>query len=220
MGILGLAAKHPLATLNLAMNTSQLKSHTQDYIAQQRAGTAKKIKGPVPPGGVPPMQKMSAHQALRYFLKKKAAVPWENLAKAVGTSLLVGGGLTAAGMAVGAGARGVGGVYQQFQANRMFEDLKRMYPEIRQKPQDARKYFDMILAYAPGLMRHHAAIGDFLRRQLEYPMSSIEFIKQLADLQSTLSKTESERPGTRFGRAASESAGSIVKPVGEAFGIW
>lgn len=127
---------------------------------------------------------------------------------AVQTGLAIAGGTAALGLAGRAVGSGVSGAFQKLQANRMFNDLQQRYPEIK-RHKDARKYFDLIIAYAPSLMRHHAAVGDFLRRQLEYPMSSVEFIKQLADLEATVAKTESMAGPARFGQSLEQAGGYI-----------
>jgi hypothetical protein len=69
------------------------------------------------------------------------------------------------------------------------------------------------VAYAPSLMRHPAAIGDFLKRQLEYPTTSVEFIKQLADLEGTIAKTQGYSAATSFGRGVESGAGSALAPL-------
>lgn len=210
MALLGKA----FTALNVATNLSDVKSKTKGYVAQQKAS---RISAPLPAGGIPEMRKISALQAMRYFLRKQAGGPDPISAgtflKSIPMALGLGAVMTGGGAIVGAGARGVGGIYQKFVAERMFKELQQRYPEIRNKPQEARKYFELIVAYAPSLLRHHAAIGDFLRRQLEYPMSSVEFIKQLADLEATVSKTHGESASTHFGRSAAESGGGMLGPM-------
>jgi hypothetical protein len=167
---------------------------------------------PVPPG--PPMNKISARRALRGYLKKQAgSAPlmsarslMRNIPAAMATSALVVG--TGVGVSRGLGV--IGGMYDRHRANRMFEELKNRYPEIRRSPK-SREYFDMIMAYAPGLARHPVAIGDFLRRQLDYPMTSIEFVKQLADLETTLSKNESRADS--FGREMAEGGSGLLTRI-------
>lgn len=200
--------------LTVAVGAPGAVSQGRKYTAQQRE---RRNPGSVPPGGIPPMKKVSARRALDHYLKKQAGPlpPTRGgLAHALPWALLAGAGLTAGGMGASAAARGVGGVYQRFQSNRMFEELQRRYPEIRRHPK-AREYFDLIIAYAPSLMRHPAAIGDFLRRQLEYPMSSVEFIKQLADLEATVSKTESSGPASQFGHGAAQAGGGLLVPLAQ-----
>ena len=108
--------------------------------------------------------------------------------------------------------KGVGNTYQKFQANRMFVILQNRYPEIRRNKK-SREYFDLIIAYAPSLLRHPTAIGDFLTRQLEYPMSSIEFIKQLADLEGTIAKTDTYSAASNFGKQTVQSGSMLMKPM-------
>lgn len=158
------------------------------------------------PGGAPPMRKVSSRAALNLkqkLMDKQAAGIPEPFG--VGKALLVGAGLAGGGIIAGKAAQGVSGAFVKFKSERMFKELERRYPEIR-RHKEARKYFDLIIAYAPSLLRHHAAVGDFLRRQLEYPMSSVEFIKQLADLEGTVSKTEGNSAASQFGRDVTQQA--------------
>lgn len=131
------------------------------------------------------MQKVSAKQVLMEKLEK-TAVPSMTFGQALG----IGAALTGTAMAARAGSAGIGSLYTKFKSERMFKELTNRYPEIKRHPK-AREYFDLIVAYAPSLLKHPTAIGDFLRRQLEYPMSSIEFVKQLADLEKTVASTPS-----------------------------
>jgi hypothetical protein len=204
----------------MALSAPEAMKHTKRYAKQQALGV-KKLKADQAPGSAPPMRKVSAKQALRFHLKKQASVNKEaapmlsfgSAMKAVPMALGAGALLAAGGMAARGGAGAVGGAFQKFQSNRMFKELEQRYPDVR-RHKDARKYFDLIVAYAPSLMRHHAAIGDFLTRQLQYPMSSIEFIKQLADLEATVSKTEGSSMAARFGQSVEQSAGSFLGPMG------
>jgi hypothetical protein len=152
------------------------------------------------------LQPKTVMAALRQHLPaRKQASLGEDLGKA----LLLGTGLAAAGAGVGAAASGVGNMFTRLQAKRMFDELQRRHPEVKSNPK-ARQYYDLIVAYAPSLLRHPNAVGDFLLRQLQYPMSSVEFIKQLADLEATVSKTSRESTGANIGYSASQLAGSPV----------
>lgn len=148
-----------------------------------------------------------ASEVLRGHLKK-AALP-AGIRDTMANALIVGAGLAAAGAGVGAAAKGVGSMYTRLQASRMFSELQRRHPEVKTNPK-ARQYFDLIVAYAPSLMRHPNAIGDFLMRQLQYPMSSVEFIKQLADLEATVGKTGRESAGHGFGQSTADFAGKAT----------
>jgi hypothetical protein len=178
------------------------------YMAQQRAGT-RHVRAPEAAGEIPTMQKISARKALRFYMRKHAVIipppAATGLAGNLARAMLMGAAGTGAAMLMGSGISGVGGVFQKYQAGRMFQELQTRYPEIKQHPK-AREYFDMIVAYAPSLLRHHAAVGDFLRRQLEYPMSSVEFLKQLADLEGQVVKSQNESAGARFGQTMSTTA--------------
>ena len=187
-----------------------LADATKKYTRQQAQGL-KKVTAPLAAGEIPAMQKISARRALRFYLHKTAA-PSSDMLSRFGMAMLAGAGSVAAGTLMGASMGGVGSVYQKFQAGRMFKELQDRYPEIKKHPK-AREYFDMIVAYAPSLLRHHAAIGDFLRRQLEYPMSSVEFLKQLADLESQVTKSQSESMGARFGQNVATISSKWLPPI-------
>lgn len=205
--------------LTAAFEGPEAVSQSKKYKAQQQSGH-KRISASVPPGGVPNMKKVSAHQALRYYIQKQAAIPkLRKLPFGSGMftlpgALALGAGTALGGMGAYGVAKGVGNVYQNFQSKRMFKELTQRYPEIKRHPK-AHEYFELIVAYAPSLMRHPAAIGDFLRRQLEYPMSSVEFIKQLADLEGVVAKTEGYGVASRFGQDVSHAGGGYLGPMTE-----
>jgi hypothetical protein len=226
-----MAGKSPLRALgplNMGLTAAfegpDAYKRAKGYTAQQRE--RRKSMGRVPPGGVPPMKKLSARNALMSILHsqmEKNAVtakdlpkgfPFGSALKSLPGALAMGAGLAGGGLLAAKAGRGVGSVFQSFQANRMFRELQRRYPEIKRHPK-AREYFDLIVAYAPSLMRHPAAIGDFLRRQLEYPMSSVEFIKQLADLEGAVAKTEASSAAARFGQDVVSGGQKTIGPMSE-----
>lgn len=194
--------------LTLAMEAPDAVSKGKGYKRQQQMARTKKIDAPNLPGGAPPMRKVSATQALRFYLQKQAGKAPPGMSEVLkGMGLAAGiGGTALAGRGL---AKGVGSVYQRFAANRMFEEIKRRYPEIRRKPKEAREAFDIAIAYAPSLMKHPAAIGDFVRRQLQFPISSHEYLKQLADLEGSVSKAESYGAPAQFGSAIGGAHGAI-----------
>jgi hypothetical protein len=197
----------------------EIKRQTKGYIAQQRAGV-RKISGPHAPGEVPPMKKISARRVLDHYLEKQAVkvgASFGGMASSLPAALLMGAGLAAGGLLASGGASGVANMFQRHKSERMFEELKRRYPEVRRHPK-GREYFDMIVAYAPSLMRHPAAIGDFLKRQLEYPMTSVEFIKQLADLEGAVAKTHSYSTSKNFGQAVQTGASTALGPLSMGLG--
>lgn len=152
----------------------------------------------------PPPKTAGAKQMMRSYLHKNASLKAE-----VTKAMAVGAGLTAAGVGIGLASNVVGDMYVKLQAARMFSELSRRHSEVRGNKR-AREYFDLIVAYAPSLLRHPNAIGDFLLRQLQYPMSSVEFIKQLADLEATVSKTSRESMGMTIGSQASGMASNVA----------
>jgi hypothetical protein len=158
---------------------------------------------------------MSAKEVLHSYLRKQASSSMGDIAAGAGKAMLVGAGLAAGSAAIGKGFDAVGGMFTRMQAKRMFEELQKRHPEVKSN-QKARQYFDLIIAYAPSLLRHPNAIGDFLIRQLQYPMSSVEFIKQLADLEATVRKTESggANIGAQAGRFTERPIGELMFPRG------
>lgn len=203
--------------LNVAMSAPDAIDKGKKISQQQRQRRQPQPQiGTHAPGGAPPMRKVSELKK-KLMNKQAGGLPpptRESLGKALPWALATGAGLAAGGYAAGAAAKGVGGVFQNFQANRMFTELQQRYPEIKRN-KDARKYFDLIVAYAPSLMRHHAAVGDFLRRQLEYPMSSVEFIKQLADLEATVAKTQGSSAAAQFGHSVEQQAAGVLGPLAQ-----
>jgi len=205
MGIVG-------AGIMAAMTVPDLVTDTKEHTAKQR----QRRLGTHMPGGAPPMRKISAAAGLRRSLEKTSdrKIEFTKALTSIPGALGLGAALTGGGLLAGGAAHGIVSAYQKMQAARMFKELQQRYPDIK-RHKDARKYFDLIVAYAPSLMRHHAAIGDFLTRQLQYPMSSIEFIKQLADLEGVVAKTRSGGGPSQFGQNVGMSAAGFVGPMSE-----
>lgn len=180
-------------------------------------GKAYKRRLQNPTGAEPIMNKISARKALKQYLQKEGMA-----ASAIGSTMAhgaaIGLGSAAAGFAAAKGARVVGDVFMSFRNNRLFDELKSRYPDIK-KNKNGREYFDMVLAYAPSLARHPTAIGDFLSRQLQYPASSIEFLHRLADFENSVRKGDESRPSSSFGEQIAESASragtDALKPKGK-----
>jgi hypothetical protein len=118
---------------------------------------------------------------------------------------LLGAGALSAGAALGglgvrAAAKGVGGMFDRSRNNRLFQRLAQKDKNLAKDPR-ARQYFDLIMTYAPSLGKNDMAIGDFLKKQLQYPVSGHEFLKSLADFESTVSQTGEKRAPARIGLA-------------------
>jgi hypothetical protein len=102
-------------------------------------------------------------------------------------------------------ATGIGGMFERSHRKKLYEELVRRNPSLSRDPR-AREYFDLAMTYAPSLGRHPLAIGDFLKKQLQYPVSSHEFLKALADFESTVSRTDEGRTPHRMGLAFEEGS--------------
>jgi hypothetical protein len=119
-----------------------------------------------------------------------------------------------AAFAVGAAALGlmarpaigaVGGMFERNQRNKLFQDIARRNPQMARDPR-AREYFDLVMTYAPSLGKHPTAIGDFLKKQLQYPVSSTEFLHALANFEATVSQNASRGPAAHMGLAFEQGA--------------
>ncbi len=102
-------------------------------------------------------------------------------------------GAAGAGKLLDAASKGVGGIFERRQRDKLFETLLARDPALK-KEQRAREYFDLVLTYAPALGDHPTAIGDFLKRQLQYPVSGVEFLAALAKLQNDVSNARRPQP--------------------------
>ena len=201
--IVGIGKSHKMKALGVGMYGSEGVSQSKRY-KQELDVKHKRVPGGAAPGALP----MSAKEAMMKHLKKEAVGP-KDVAKAFAYGLAISGSTAV----VGGAAMGAASMYTKMQANRMFKTLQTREPTIRNNKK-AREYFELIVAYAPSLMRHPNAIGDFLKRQLEYPMSSVEFIKQLADLEKTVSGTSQDSAPWQMGQnAARLSTSFIPKPM-------
>jgi hypothetical protein len=185
------------ASLNLLLGSAAASLTGAEEASKTRKRLDRlKAKGgvdPQVPGSVPmpiPGEPMSAA-----YGAQKTAGAMDVVRAAGGNQILVGAGIALVG---GAGAalageliRGAGnvagGVMSSIQRKRLFSNIMQKNPEFRQteaKKDLAEKYFNLIMNYAPALSRDETAITDFMRRQLVYQTSSVEFIKQLADLEA------------------------------------
>ena len=191
--IVGIGKSHKMKALGVGMYGSEGVGQSKRY-KQELDVKHKRVPGGAAPGALP----MSAKEAMMKHLKKEASTA-SDIRRAFTSGLAV----TALATAVGSTAVGVTSMYTKMQANRMFKLLQSREPTVRNNKK-AREYFELIVAYAPSLMRHPNAIGDFLKRQLEYPMSSVEFIKQLADLEKTVSGTSQDSAPWQMGQNAAK----------------
>lgn len=123
-------------------------------------------------------------------------------------TLGIAAGLTAA---AGVGLKGldaltsaVSAPFERRRRDKLFEQLLTRDPALKNMPR-AREYFDLVMTYAPALGDHPTAIGDFLKKQMQYPATSVEFLSGLAKLQKDIS--DSRRMGPN---AIEESVHSTI----------
>lgn len=159
-----------------------------------------------------------------------ANVPTEKVAAGMPTSAsgqiafatavgLLGGGATALASEVIRGlSEGAGDIASKMRRKALLKKLMERNPEFRRQKETTERYFNLILAYAPSLARDETAITDFLRRQLQYPASSVEFIKQLADLEATVrGKIDQNTVAARVSGSAMRTAeGVLSNRIGDA----
>lgn len=120
---------------------------------------------------------------------------------------IVGAGIL--GLAATQAARGVGGMFERSQRNKLFQEIARRDSQIARDPR-AREYFDLVMTYAPSLGRHPTAIADFLKKQLMYPVSSTEFLHALANFESTVKQNLEKGPARQVGLAFERGAAGVA----------
>lgn len=183
-----------------------------------------KMRGGVMPSvnKMPPPQqpKVAAGKSLRSILnapmKKEAA--GGDVAKMVALNAAValagGMGVALTGELIRAGMGGVSSVTQKMSRKRLFNRIMQMHPEFKKDKETkdrAERYFRLIMAYAPSLARDDTAIADFMRRQLMYPTSSVEFLKQLADLEATIrGKVDANSVAARVSQRSSDQVSNYL----------
>jgi len=101
---------------------------------------------------------------------------------------------------VSGAASGVGGIFERHQRRKLFAEVLRRNPGMRSQPR-AQEYFDLIMTYAPSLGRHPTAIGDFLVKQMQYPVSSTEFLHSVAQLEGQVQKNTEGQSANQVGLA-------------------
>lgn len=136
--------------------------------------------------GRPVIQPMTGKMVLAGLQKQANVSPGRQIATGLGIAIATGAGAALATEGVRALGRGVSRLTGGLGHDRLFNDLLARHQELRQNKVEARKHFDIIMEYAPSMARNHVVISDFIKRQLQYQTSSVEFIRQLTDLESTI----------------------------------
>jgi hypothetical protein len=124
----------------------------------------------------------------------------QQLLGAVGVAVAAHTAIVGADKAIGAIGSTVGGIFERRKRDKLFEKLVTLNPDLKTNPR-AREYFDLVMTYAPVLGDHPTAIGDFLRRQLQYPVASHEFLESLARLQKTVRDGRAKGPSVAVQQA-------------------
>ncbi len=121
-----------------------------------------------------------------------------------------------AGQAISSAARGVGSIFERSRREKLFQEVIRLDPSLKSNTR-SREYFDLIMTYAPSLGDHPTAIGDFLRRQMQYPVSGVEFLNQLATFEKTVGASRAFSAAGNLGHGFSQAgAGYLSSGVGDA----
>jgi len=121
-------------------------------------------------------------------------------------SLVGGVGIALTGELIRGVGAASGSVISGMRRKALLGRLMQRNPEFRQNKERTERYFNLVMAYAPSLARDETAITDFLRRQLQYETSSVEFIKQLSDLEGTIrGKVDSDSFGSRLSAGVQRS---------------
>lgn len=142
--------------------------------------------GVMPPPGVKMPEQKKVATLMGKLQEKTANANATNLAMAAVGALALGAGTTLMNEGIRAGIRGAGNIIRRQNQDKQFKQILQRNPDIAQKKELARRYFDLIMTYGPSLARDETAITDYLRRQLQYETSSIEFVRHLVDLESTV----------------------------------
>lgn len=86
----------------------------------------------------------------------------------------------------------VSNIFDRSRRQKLFEELCRRYPDIKEKQPRSKELFDLMMKFAPGLGEHPMAIGDFLNRQLQYQSTSTEYLAALVDLQKKIKEGKTQ----------------------------
>lgn len=126
-------------------------------------------------------------------------------------ALAAGAGTALVSEAIRGGSSALGGVIGNAKRKRMFKNIMQRNPDFKQKEDMAERYFNLIMRFAPSLARDETAVTDYLRRQMQYQTSSIEFVKHLADLEATVrGKIDSQSMSSRISHGAQQSMDAFL----------
>jgi hypothetical protein len=129
-------------------------------------------------------KKLKAAQRTPAVGAQKMASVLGSAAAAVLPAVAVGTGIALAGRGIDAGLTQIGKAWKSQKHQKMFAELAKKDPEFLTNPR-AREAFDIIEKYAPAILKSPVATRDYIKGQLQFPRSSMELIRHLADFQKT-----------------------------------
>lgn len=181
----GGAAGNALKAVGIGMGALEAKNRAQQ--ATQR------LKQMQMTPAVGPMKMASEKLAATIDLPGRMNPSIPDVLKTVATGALLTAGAIGASKGFEAITSAVAGPFERRRRDKLFEQLLARDPALKSMPR-AREYFDLVMTYAPSLGDHPTAIGDFLKKQMQYPVTSVEFLSGLAKLQKDIS--DSRRKGS------------------------
>lgn len=196
-----------MRVVGLGLGAAETASRARDATKRLKKMQATPIVGPM---------KMAAAQLGFDFMHGMSG-----LKPSFGTlgAIALASGIAAAGTAgaeklINLAGRNVSSMFERRKREKLYEQLLQREPTLKQHHARAREVFDMVLTYAPSLADHPMAIGDFMKRQLQYPVSGVEFLAALAKLQLDVSKAR------EAGRGVSAFSSGVGEAVRGAQGQW
>lgn len=187
--------------------------------AKNRASeSTKRLKGMQGTPAVGPMkmaQEKLARQMEMFGRTLSDTLRPSRLVGIAASAAIAGGALMATEKLFDTVGGGVNGVFERRRRDKLFEALLARDPQLKTNAR-AREYFDLVLTYAPALGDHPTAIGDFLKRQLQYPVSGVEFLSALTKLQKDVSDSRRRSPNALtagIGNAVTNAQSQWMKDV-------
>lgn len=135
----------------------------------------------------------AAHQRLQDTREKMKTLKKEaldgdaigNTAVGMGLGTLMAGG---AAMALGGGMKAVKNKSRERKTERIWDKIKAMNPELAD--QKGRENFEVLQQFAPDLATNPTVARSYLQRANQYNMTPHEFVKELANTQSQIDRSD------------------------------
>jgi len=115
--------------------------------------------------------------------KRAAPVPASQVAiSGIGRGLLGALGAGIGAVAIGGLVHGLSSLKSKYEAENAWKQVLQLHPEFRNNFR-ARNQFELLAKFSPSLATNASLVADIVKRNLEFEVTPVEFIKQIIDIE-------------------------------------